>query len=139
MLDIKLFHKLPPDILDCIHAFVLELRKPRKIEKHLLNDIVSFHSIHDLKANYLRVYGSDDNEYLYWLENNLLFYLNGMESLAGGLSAEFMNVFPNKSEDQILEYVFMNTTSKRCLEKDILKYWCYLSPIRRTQFATLFL
>ena len=81
-LNINLFRKLPQDIINHIHDMVIELRKPRKIDRNLLDDIVSFHLIHNLKANYLNTYGSDDNEYLYWIENNLLFYLNGMESLS---------------------------------------------------------
>ena len=138
-LNINLFRKLPQDIINYIHDMVIELRKPRKIDRNLLDDIVSFHLIHNLKANYLNTYGSDDNEYLYWIENNLLFYLNGMESLSDELSFEFAFVFPNKTEEQILEYLLMNTMSKKCLEKDIFKYWCYLSPDRRAHFLTLFL
>jgi hypothetical protein len=118
---------------------VIQLRKPLKVNKVLLKDIISFHSIHELKSKYLNSFGEEDNEYLYWLENNLLFYMNGMEPLADGLNEEFIRIFPNKSLDQILEYVVMNKFTKKSLERDIIRYWCHLTPERRRLFMDTFI
>ena len=118
---------------------MIELRKPRKINEILLEDIISFHSIYELKSKYLNSFGDEDNEYLYWLENNLLFYMNGMQPIVDGLNEEFLMIFPSKSVEQILEYVVMNRFTKKSLERDILRYWCHLTPERRNLFMNMFL
>mgnify|MGYP001269442920 CR=1 FL=1 len=126
--------ELPIDIQLKIYQDVMTLRKPRKINKSLLQDIQSYNDLTELIHSYKKDFGTDGNRHLHWLENNILSYINGYIPLLLNINNRFYSIFPNKSLDEIQEHLFYVSDDQQYIIKMIKRLWFRLCYEEREEF-----
>jgi hypothetical protein len=125
---------LPEDIQHMIREQVVNMRKAKKVLTiELQKDIKSHHLIYELLEIYEYTFSNKtENDYLNWLENDILGQLNDGIAMMDGLSDELLNVFPGKTMYEILMEIDYDRKHNPLLHmKTIKKYWRHLPPHKR--------
>ena len=121
---------LPNDIKHLIYVQVLSLRENKKVlSKSLKEDIESYPLIYTILDLYHSIFSQN---FLDWLENDILGELNDNIALMDGFSEDFMNVFPGRSVEDIMFEIIDETHDNGYHQMIIVKkYWRHLSPLKR--------
>lgn len=121
---------LPNDIKHLIYVQVLSLRENKKVlSKSLKEDIESYPLIYTILDLYHSIFSQN---FLDWLENDILGELNDNIALMDGFSEDFMNVFPGRSVEDIMFEIIDETHDNGYHQMiTVKKYWRHLSPLKR--------
>jgi hypothetical protein len=135
VLDIQ--QKLPLDIRLYIFKLVGIERSPKQIICKLLkDDIISYSLKNNIISKYIRIYKQN---YLYWLETDILFMINDNVPLMVGLQKDMLNLYENKDYDEICDILFnINDMTNTQRKKQISFYWRKMSPIKRYKLYDIY-
>ena len=128
---------LPIDLQMKIYEDVISLRKHHAIDSELLKDIHSNYHLNQLIQTYATHFGEEENRHLHWLENNLLYYMNGYTPLLLYVNERFHSIFPDKDNAEIRESLFSVLVDERSLKRRIKQFWFGLCHEERFEFFNL--
>ena len=103
-------------------------RLPNDLNTHIL----IFHSIYDIILYYKSLFSNDpvdDDYYLFWLENDLVLYLNNNLPTMYGVSTELKKEHPFITSEFLEKKIPVHELSSR-----IFKLWCLLNLTKQIQF-----
>ena len=107
----------------------------KRIPTDLNTHILIFHFIHDIIHYYKSLFSNDpfdDDYYLFWLENDLVLYLNNHIPTMYGVSTELKKEHPFITSEFLEKKIPVHELSSR-----IFKLWCLLNLPKQLQFIRI--
>ena len=120
---------LPTDV---VHIIYKQLCVLKQIPVLLKEEILMFYNLQEIIHIYKKYFINclNTNLYLYWLQNNLILYVNDNIPVMHGVSKKLLHAFPKLK----LEFLFKKVNDEILYKKQIFKLWSMLDKFQKENF-----